>query len=395
MKYAIVIAAGIADEPIEVLDGRTPLETARTPYIDWISIHGRQGRVRTIPEGFDPGSDVATLSLMGYDPRRVNPGFAPLEAAARSVSIPTDALVFRCNLVTVDDGAMHDATGGHISTAEAKTLIDDLNASLVGLGAQFHTGVSYRNLMVLSDALDLQVRCTPAHAFPGKPILDHLPKGRAADRLIAIMDQAKAILARHEVNTVRQDLGEDPVSNIWLWGQGRSTRLDSFPKRFGLSAVATAAVDLIRGFARLADLRFVETPTATGDLHTDYVAKGIAAARALDQADLVVVHVEAPQEAAWQGDIEGKIRAIEQIDEHIVGPLREALSRFDDWRILFATDHPTPVERRVHTTTPPPFCMAGRAIHTVLAQPFTEASAEKSDLQIDPGHELMEYFLRA
>jgi len=249
--------------------------------------------------------------------------------------------------------------------------------------------------MVLSDARDMDVRCTPAHALPGGPIRDHLPSGRGADRLIAIMHQARAILAEHEVNTVRRDLGEDPVSDIWLWGQGRSTRLDSFPERFGLSAAVIGAVDLIRGFAHLADLRFVETPAATGDMHTDYAAKGIAAARALDEADLVVLHVQAAQEAAWQGDIEGKIRAIEQIDEHIVGPLREALTRFDHWRILFATDHPTTVERRVHTATPSPFCMAGQTVHTVLAKPLTERSAEQSDLQIDPGHELMEYFLRA
>ena len=395
MKYAIVIAAGVADEPIAALEGRTPLEAARTPHIDWISVHGRQGRVRTIPDGFDPDSDVATLSLMGYDPKRVHTGYAALETAARPIPVATDALVFRCNLVTVDDGAMHDATGGHISAAEAKRLIEDFNASLVGLGARFHAGLSYRNLMVLSDALDMDVRCTPAHALPGGLIRDHLPSGRGADRLIAIMDQARAILAEHEVNTVRRDLGEDPVSDIWLWGQGRSTRLDSFPERFGLSAAVIGAVDLIRGFAHLADLRFVETPAATGDMHTDYAAKGRAAARALDEADLVVLHVEAAQDASWQGDVEGKIRAIEQIDEHIVGPLHEALTRFDRWRILFATDHPTPVERRVHTATPPPFCMAGQTVHTVLAKPLTERSAEQSDLQIDPGHELMEYFLRA
>jgi 2,3-bisphosphoglycerate-independent phosphoglycerate mutase len=332
---------------------------------------------------------------MGYDPERVHTGHAPLEAAGRSISVGLDALVFRCNLVTVDDGAMHDATGGHVSNAEAKRLIDDLDASLGELGARFHAGLAHRNLMVLSNALDMEVRCTPAYAFPAGPVRDHLPKGRGADRLIAIMDRGRAILAEHEVNTVRRDLGEDPVSDIWLWGQGGPTRLDPFRERFGVGATVVAAVDLLRGIARLADLRFVETPGATGDRHTDYAAKGRSAVEALDETDLVVVHVEAPQGAALQGDVEGKISAIEQIDEHVVGPIREALARFDRWRILFTSDLPTPVERRTLTATPPPFCMAGQAVHTVLARPFSERTAEKSDLQIDPGHELMEYFLRA
>ncbi|RME37549.1 MAG: cofactor-independent phosphoglycerate mutase [Planctomycetota bacterium] len=395
MKYAVILPDGAADEPLAELDDRTPLEAARTPHMDWIAAHGRQGRVVTVPDGFRPGSDVATLSLFGYDPRSCYTGRAPLEAAARGLHVAPGEIIFRCNFVTITEGTMVDFTAGHISTKEASQLIAALNASLGSLGCTFHAGVSYRNLMVASAKDDLDPVCTPPHDIPDEPVAAHLPKGKGARRVREIMERAREVLATHEVNEVRRDLGENPATDIWLWGQGRPAILQPFRERYGVSAAAVAAVDLIRGLARSVRVRLIDVKGATGYLDTDYAAKGRAAAEALDDFDLVFVHIEAPDEAGHQGDAAAKLEAIERIDEHVVGPLLERLRDFERWRILVAPDHPTPVVRRVHTSDPPPFCLAGTAVPAGMGQPFSERYAARSDLQIDPGCELMEYFLQA
>jgi len=394
MKYVIVLPDGAADEPVAKLGGRTPLEVARKPHIDWISLNGRQGCVVTVPQGFAPGSDVATLSLFGYDPHHSYDGRAPLEAAAQGLSARDGEIIFRCNFITVVDGLMEDFTAGHISQREADQLIGDLNRFIGGDRCRFHSGVSYRNLMIAAPGADFRPNCVPPHDFPGKPVADRLPTGPGADWVAGIMEEARALLETHEVNEVRRDLGENPATNIWLWGQGRPMALESFQDRYGVSGVLIAAVDLIRGIARSAGMKVLDVPGATGYLDTDYAAKGAAALAALDTADLVIVHVEAPDEAGHQGNADAKVTAIERIDEHIVGPLLEKLRQYDAWKILVAPDHPTPVETRIHSATPPPFCMAGHSIQTVLNRPFSEATARTSDLQIDPGHELMEFFLR-
>ncbi len=394
MKFVIVLPDGAADEPIAALNDLTPLAFAQTPNIDWVSIHGRQGCVVTVPEGFSPGSDVATLSLMGYDPHTCYPGRAPLEAVARGVSAAADQLIFRCNFVTIVDGVMEDFTAGHIGDSEARQLISDLNQQLGQSECVFHAGVSYRNLMVASDIAEMKALCTPPHDIPGQAVAKHFPKGKGAHKLAQIMAKAHEILAEHEVNNVRRDLGENPVTDIWLWGYGKPASLEPMTKRFGISGACIAAVDLIRGIASCAGLTVLDVPGATGYLDTDYAAKGAAAVEAVDEYDLVVVHIEAPDEAGHQGDAAAKVAAIEQIDTHIVGPLLEKLRAYDAWRIMIAPDHPTPVGSRVHTMTPPPFCLAGHLINTVLNRPFSEANACDSDLQINPGHELLEFFLR-
>ncbi len=394
MKYAIILPDGAADEPIERLDGRTPFEIAKKPNMDWVSINGRQGRVVTVPPGYLPASDVATLSLIGYDPAKFYKGRAPLEAAARGIPTRPGQLIFRCNLVTIVDGKMEDFTAGHISDKEAARLIADLNESVVSAGCRFHTGISYRNLMIASDIDNVNPTCVPPHDFPDQPVADHLPSGPGADWVKGVMDRAHTLLADHEVNAVRRDLGENAATDIWLWGQGPPAELQAFAGRFGVSGVLIAAVDLIRGIARTADMAVLDVPGATGYLDTDYAAKGKAAVEALDDYDLVVVHVEAPDEAGHRGNADEKIEAIEQIDCHVVGPVLEKLRTFDKWRILISPDHPTPVASKVHTATPPPFCMAGHAIHSVLNKTFCEKHATQSDLYIDPGHELMEYFLK-
>jgi 2,3-bisphosphoglycerate-independent phosphoglycerate mutase len=395
MKYAIILPDGAADEPVGKLDGRTPLEVADKPNIDWVAVNGRQGTVVTVPKNHLPGSDVATLSLFGYDPDRYYDGRAPLEAAARGIATKGDEVIFRCNFVTIIDGLMEDFTAGHISQSEADRLIADLNERVADKRCRFHIGISYRNLMIASNAADLKPTCTPPHDFPSQPVADHPPTGPGSDWVKNVMEKAHAMLADHDVNAVRRDLGENPATDIWLWGQGRPTNLESLESRYGVRGVLIAAVDLIRGIAKCAKMEVPDIPGATGYLDTDYEAKGAAAVAALDSFDLVFVHVEAPDEAGHLGDVDKKITAIERVDQHVVGPVLERIRTFEEWRILVVPDHPTPVERKIHTADPPPFCMAGSAIQSVLNRPFTEANAASGNLIIDPGHELMEYFLKA
>ncbi len=393
MKYAIVLTDGAADEPIEKLGGRTPLDVAKKPNIDWISANGQQGVVVTVPKGFSPGSDVATLSLFGYDPRLCYTGRAPLEAAAQGIATTPDQLIFRCNFVTITDGAMDDFTAGHISQKEADILVADLNAKLGGPKCRFHTGVSYRNLMIASDVGDMAPVCVPPHDIPGEPISKHLPRGPGSDWVRGMMDRAHELLINHDINLVRRDLGENPATHIWLWGQGRPSTLESFEGRYGVRGGVIAAVDLIRGIAKSADMRVIDVPGATGYLDTNYAAKGEYAVRALDVMNLVIVHIEAPDEAGHQGDAREKTLALERIDQHIVGPLLNKLKQFDEWRILVAPDHPTPVERRVHTADPPPFCVAGSGIAPNNSKSFSESNARETQLVIEPGFELTKRFV--
>lgn len=395
MKYAIILPDGAADEPVAELEGRTPLEAARTPHIDWIAANGRQGLVVTAPAGFAPGSDVCTLSLFGYDPRKDYDGRAPIEAAARGLPVGDGEVVFRCNFVTIHDGCMLDFTAGHISQPEADRLIADLNAKIGGETCRFFSGVSYRNLLVASPPGGFKVKCTPPHDIPDRPIKDHVPTGTGAEWIWAIMERAQAILTDHEVNLVRRDLGDNPATDIWLWGHGRPKPLESLEARFGIRGAAIAAVDLIRGIARNAGLHLIDVPGATGYLDTDYAAKGRAAVEALDEFDLVVVHVEAPDEAGHQGNAGAKVAALERIDECVVGPMIQRLRREPQWRVLVAPDHPTPVRTRVHSAAPPPFCLAGHAIQPVVRKPFSEKNALETGFLVDPGRELMTYFLRA
>jgi 2,3-bisphosphoglycerate-independent phosphoglycerate mutase len=394
-KYAVILPDGAADEALPELGGRTPLDVAKTPNMDWVAMHGRQGTVQTVPRGFEPGSDVATLSVLGYSPQQHYTGRAPIEAVARKIKLDRGDVVFRCNFVTIIDGRMEDYSAGKISTEEAGRLIDELNRQLGSDTLQFHAGVSYRNLLVFQAAKQLNPRCTPPHQIPGQPVKHHLPSGRGAKRIRQLMARAEQILADHDVNHVRRDLGENPATAIWLWGHGRLPQLPRFRERFGLRGAVVAAVDLVRGIGTLLGWQVIDVEGATGYLDTNYAGKGAAAVRALDDYDLVVVHVEAADEAAHDGNLQEKITAIERIDQHVVGPVLHKLQGFgQDWKILIAPDHPTPVRSMVHTTDPPPFCMAGKGVVGVFARPFSEANAAASDLHIERGHELMEYFLK-
>ena len=385
---------GAADEPIPELGSLTPLEKAHIPHTDWIAQNGCQGLVNNVPQGYYPGSDVALMSVFGYDPAIYYTGRAPLEAAAQSIATGPRDLIFRCNLVTIADGIMKDYSAGHIATPEAERLINDLNNQLAGDDIRFYSGVGYRHLLVWKGIV-YDEDITPPHNMLDQSVEKKLPRGRNGKKLVELMEKAAEILSDHEVNKVRADLSENPASHIWLWGQGFRPQMDSFRKRFGINASTITAVDLIRGLARLTGMKVVEVDGATGYLDTNYIGKGQAAIECLKQTDLVIVHVEAPDEAGHGALMNEKIAAIESIDEHIVGPVLHHLqSEKQPWRILVLPDHPTPLRLRTHTADPVPFALAGAEIANTRSLPYSERNARDTGLSIAKGHNMMEFFLK-
>jgi 2,3-bisphosphoglycerate-independent phosphoglycerate mutase len=393
-KYVIIIPDGAADYPLDCYDGKTILEVAEIPNMDKISIDGKQGIVQTVPPDMTPGSDVAQMSLLGYDPLQYYPGRAPIEAVAQGIKLAPDEWVFRCNLVTMADGKMADHSAGHISSEEAAKLIHELEGALSGVNVRLYPGVSYRNLCVIG-GVKFDVETQPPHDIIGQKVSKNLPRGKSSDVLNDMMARSQQLFENHEINRVRRDLGENPVSGIWLWGQGQAAYLESFNKRFGLKGAAITAVDLVRGLARLIGFDVIDVVGATGYYDTNYAGKAKAAIKALQNHDIVFVHVEAPDEAGHSGNAELKKRAVEKIDKHIVGPVHEALQEYESWRILVMPDHPTPVETRAHTDDPVPFAMAGAGVKGILHRAFSEENAYESGFRVDNGFEMMEYFIKA
>jgi len=393
-KYVIIVPDGAADEALEQFDMQTALEAAHIPHMDAICRAGRVGMVQTVPRGFEPGSDVAQMTLLGYSPRRYYSGRAPIEAAAQDIHLALSDWVFRCNLVTIADGKMADHSAGHITTSEAETLMEALSQHLSTEQISFHTGVSYRHLMVCQ-SLDFDVKTYPPHDHIGKPVEKILPRGKGSDLLRDLMYRSTAFMANHDVNRVRHDLGENPVSSIWLWGQGRKARLESFHKRHGLRGAAITAVDLVRGLAKLIGFDLIEVPGATGFVDTNYEGKAQAAIEALEEYDMVFIHVEGPDEASHQGNAQMKVQALEKIDRYIVGPVWDSLRQYERWRILVMPDHPTPVRTCAHSSDPVPFGMAGTGIKSIIERPFSEPQAAESGFRIQEGFELMEYFIKS
>lgn len=392
MKYALIIPDGAADNPQAELGGKTPLAAAQTPNMDWIAANGRCGTVRNIPPNLPCGSDVAIMSVLGYDPAAHYTGRAPIEAVAQNIQIDPDEWVFRCNLVTIVDGIMEDYSAGQISNEEAATLIDELNCALSGQILKFHAGVGYRHLMTFRGDCDLQT--TPPHDILGRDVAEYLPTGASAERICDLIAASATILRDHEINNVRRDLGENPANGIWLWGQGKMPELPKFSDQFGITGAAITGVDLVRGLAKLIGWQVVDVPGATGYIETDFEGIGAAAVKALDDVDLVCVHIEAPDEAGHHAQARIKSEAIAKIDQHIVGPVLERLkAEGDDWRILVLPDHPTPCDIRTHTPDPVPFAMAGKRVETVVGCKFTEEDAAASDLHVPRGCEMMEFFL--
>lgn len=395
MKYAIIIPDGAADEPLKDLGGKTPLEAAYTPNMDRIAKEGRIGLVRTVPEGFESGSDVATMCLLGYDPAVYHTGRAPLEAATQRIPLSPTDWVFRCNLVTVIAGIMKDHSAGGITDAEAKRLITDLSIHLNLSDFEFHTGVSYRNLLVYRGHEEFNVKTRPPHEVPEEPIAANLPSGKGSEILRRIMDQSAQLFADHPANRARRQGGRNPATQVWLWGQGHAPDMPTFEKKFGIkSGCMITGVDLLRGLATLLgwDVHEVEGMTSFHD--TNYAGQGRDTAQMLDRYDLVFSHIEAPDEASHQADWKTKVQAIEHIDKFIVGPVLEKLRTFSDWRILVMPDHPTNIATRKHGYAPTLFAMAGSNMNRGAPATYNEKNAAAGGLFIERGHELMEYFLR-
>ena len=325
MKYCVIIPDGMADYKLEKLSGRTPLEAARTPNLDNISSNGILGVVNTVPKNFKPGSDIACLSVLGYDPKVYYTGRAPLEAASLGIELGEKDWSVRCNLITASDGILEDFSAGHISDNEAELIMSILNEQLAGGSVRFYAGKSYRNIMVYNGDIAIEADCTPPHDIIGKSITQNLPKGKGSEILIDLMRSSYHLLEDHELNKVRVDLGDNPANMIWLWGQGKRPSLVPFEQLYGISGAVITGVDLLRGLATYIGWNIIEVPGATAYLDTDYDAKAQYAIEAMETHDLVLIHVEAPDEAGHEGNIHEKIRAIENIDKKIVGPDRKSV----------------------------------------------------------------------
>jgi 2,3-bisphosphoglycerate-independent phosphoglycerate mutase len=360
MKYIILQGDGMADYPLEVLGGKTPLEAARTPNMDWLAAHGVYGIAHVIPEGFPPGSDVGNMSIMGYDPAVYHTGRSPLEAASMGVALGPNDIAFRCNLVTLGgDGNgtfMEDFTSGHISTEEAADVIRDLDRELGGDGIEFFPGVSYRHLMVWRAGKE-GMETTPPHDITDQKTAAYMPKGDGAERLLELMTASQRILAEHPLNKRRQAEGHRQATSIWLWGQGKAPQLPPLTQRFGITGGVISAVDIIHGLGVYAGLERIHVPGITGFLDTNYVGKGEYAVRSLEKNDLVFVHVEATDEAGHMGDVEKKIQALEDFDEKVVGTVLKGMAHRKDYRILLMPDHPTAIALKTHVADPVPFVL--------------------------------------
>lgn len=395
MKYAIIIPDGAADDPLPELGGRTPLQAAHTPNMDRVAAMGRQGLARTVPEGFESGSDVAIMTLLGYDPAIYHTGRAPLEAAAQRIPLSPTDWGFRCNLVTVVDGVMKDHSAGGVSDADARALLKLLADDLLLQGYEFHPGVSYRNLLVYRGQDAFELKTKPPHEIPEEPIAGYLPSGTGSDVLRRIMARSAELFADHPVARAHRAAGRNAPTQVWLWGQGHAPAMTRFAERFGVeSGCMITGVDLLRGLAVLLGWDVREVPGMTSFHDTDYAGQGAATADALDRSDLVLSHVESPDEASHQADWKTKVAAIEAIDEHVVGPALRKLQGFADWRVLVMPDHPTNIATRKHGYGWPPFAMAGKGVCPVGGLPYSEANAAAGGLRLERGHELMEYFLR-
>ena len=398
MKYAIIIPDGCADEPQESLGGKTPLEAANLPAMDAVAEAGVVGRANNVPPHLPAGSDVANMSLLGYDPNVFFSGRAPLEAAAQGIELGPEDWAIRCNLVTVIDQTMQEFTAGHISTEEATALLQAAQNAIGKEYLEFVPGVSYRNLLLYRGAkqtapFTMDTRTTPPHDLTDKTVLEDYPRGPGSGLLNQLMSDSAEVFAEHPVNLARIKKGLPPATNVWLWGLGRTPKLPVFADQFALQGTMITAVDLLRGLAALIGWNRIEVPGATGYLDTDYAAKGKYAIDALGSTDVICVHVEAPDEASHEGNVEGKIKALEDIDQHIVGPLHQALQDQGDYRILISPDHPTPLRTKTHSHGFVPFAIAGTGVGPDTNHTYDDVVAGKSQLAFTDGWKLMPYFL--
>ena len=358
MKYIVLLGDGMSDNPLKSYEWKTPLQIADTPLMDMLAQKGEIGLSKTIADGMDPGSDVANLSVMGYDPNKYYTGRSPIEAASIGVPLSDTDVAFRCNLVTFDKNEgnliMNDYSAGHITTDDALIVINSLKQELDTDEIKFYPGVSYRHLMVWKNGKD-GMKTTPPHDISDKEIAGHLPTGEGSSKILELMEQSQKILPGLEINKLKITRGEKPVSSIWLWGQGKKLKIPSFPSKYGISGSVISAVDLIKGLGLSAGLDSIDVPGATGYLDTNYQGKVDAAFQALEKSDFVYLHVEAPDEASHKGSFDEKIKAIEDFDSKVVAKVIKGLEeKFDDYNVMVMPDHPTPVSTGAHSAEPVP-----------------------------------------
>jgi 2,3-bisphosphoglycerate-independent phosphoglycerate mutase len=391
MKYAIVIMDGAAGQPLPERNGRTCLELAATPNLDALAPAGRLGLVRTVPPGMEPSSALACMSVLGYDPVVYYKGRAAIEAKSLGIDVGPGEVIFRCNLVTVEDGTMKDYSGGHIGSPEAAEIVKTLNEELGGDDVTFYPGTGYRQYVKLRGRPEsVLAECTGPHDIPDRPVEDYLPRGEGSKFVRNLMRRSEPVLADHPVNAARRARGRSPVTTIWcFWASGAAPELPPFKKTYGVTGALTSGVDLLRGLGMMAGLDILKIPGVTDGPDNDFAGQAAGALKALDGHDLVIVHVEAPDEAGHGGDTDGKIAAIEAID-------REVLSRFRqdprEIKLLVMPDHPTPVGLRTHTPDPVPFLMTGAGKGNGAAR-FTEANAAGTGVFIEPGYTIMGTFI--
>lgn len=399
MKYIVLLGDGMADYPVPSLGGKTPLEAAYKPNMDLLASHGEMGLVNTIPDGFEPGSDIANLSVFGYAPEVYYTGRSPLETVSMGIAMEDTDMAFRCNLVTLsaeekyEDKTMLDYSAGEITTPEAHELMMAVAGKLNSEDFSFYPGISYRHCLIWKNGKN-GLTLTPPHDISGKKIVSWLPQGENSDVFLSFMKKSEEILKNHPVNLKRIDQGLNPATSIWLWGHGRKPQLSSFHEKYKLTGSVISAVDLIRGIGILAGMKVIHVEGATGNLHTNYAGKAQAALDALNNgSDFVYIHVEAPDECGHQGLVDGKVQSIERIDAELLAPLLDGLQK-QDFSLLLLPDHPTPLSIRTHSREPVPYVIFNNnSQHGSLSLRFTERAAEATGILIDKGHTLMDRFL--
>lgn len=397
----------MADEPLDELNGKTPLQIANKPNIDELTLKGKAGQLETVPENFPPGSDVANMSIFGYNPQKYYSGRGPLEAGSMGIDVSDEDVIFRCNLITEKDGILDDFSAGHITSKEAAILIDDLNKHFSNLG-KFYSGISYRHLFISKDKSLENLKTTPPHDIIGEKIENYLPSwgdeisnkdvslnGEDGVNIRDITLKSKEILENHEINRKRIANNKKPANMVWLWGQGLKPKMPKFKELYGINGSTITGVDLIKGIGVFAGLNNIDVPGATGYFDTDYKAKGKYAIDALKNNDIIFIHVESPDEAGHAGDIDEKIKAIEEIDDKILKPVIDNIGSYGDYKIAILPDHPTPIDIRTHTSKPVPLAIYSSTDNTPDdVEVYDEYSVIKGSLGLDKGYNLIKTLIK-
>ncbi len=402
MKYIVILGDGMADHAVSQFDGQTILDVANKPNIDFMCKNGELGMVKTVADGFAPGSDVANLSVMGYDIKKSYSGRSPLEAASIGVKLKDTDVTFRANLVTLsdderfEDKTMVDYSAGEITTEEARELIKAVEKELHTDDIHFYGGVSYRHLLVW-DGGSTNIKLTPPHDISDKKITDHLPKGDNDEKLLELMKKSNEILKNHPINQKRIKEGKRPATSVWFWGQGTKPQLENFADKFGLKASVISAVDLIKGIAICADMKSIDVEGATGNWDTNFDGKAEAAYKTLmeDGADFVYIHMEAPDECGHQGNAEKKKLSVELIDEKVVGYLRNRFEKEGiNYKMLIMPDHPTPISLKTHVSEAVPYVIYDSTKNEGSNLSYTEKNGKKTGIYFENGEDLMPHFIK-